>query len=276
MRIVSSSESIRRLVAEQRRRALTDPFQREGLNLHADCTSPILMEAEGRPDAVLQDVGNVKHRQKVFADMWVRCRQCEACLKHRARLWTSRAIAEIGMAPRTWFATFTLSPDSHFRVMAACRKRLAFNGLVFEALPAGEQFQERNRECNLELTKYFKRIRKNSGAEIRYLLVAEAHKSGLPHYHALIHEVKSDVTVSHRQLSDAWTLGFTKFKLVDRDDVKAAYYVAKYLAKSATSRVRASGRYGSSGHLYSRALLAASRARTRSGATLHPPVKEKE
>jgi hypothetical protein len=80
---------------------------------------------------------------------------------------------------------------------------------------------------------------------MRFLLVAEAHKTGLPHYHALIHEVDPERPVRSRILRQQWTLGFSQCKLVAQgDETKSASYVAKYLAKSAAARVRASQGYG--------------------------------
>jgi len=94
-----------------------------------------------------------------------------------------------------------------------------------------------------ELTKYFKRLRKK-GAQFRFVLVAEAHKDGYPHFHALLHEKGPMITKS--TLQGEWPYGFTSAKLV-KDD-RAALYVAKYLAKDARTRIRASLQYGQSVH----------------------------
>lgn len=76
---------------------------------------------------------------------------------------------------------------------------------------------------------------------MRYCLVAEAHKSGLPHFHVVIHH--RVVPVRHKTLKEAWRLGFSDFKLVEENQA-VARYVSKYLAKALGSRVRASARYG--------------------------------
>lgn len=73
-------------------------------------------------------------------------------------------------------------------------------------------------------------------------MVAERHKSGLPHYHALVHEVHQLYPVTYRILTDAWDYGHIHAKLVQGP--AAARYCAKYLSKSAEARVRASGAYG--------------------------------
>lgn len=113
-------------------------------------------------------------------------------------------------------------------------------------MTADEQFVQRHKTIARWLTLWVKRVRKNSGAPIRYLLVCEAHKSGLPHYHMLLHERSPELQVRKRMLQAEWqAYGFTNCKLVEQDQ-HAARYVSKYLAKSALARVRASVRYGAS------------------------------
>ena len=95
------------------------------------------------------------------------------------------------------------------------------------------------------LTLYFKRLRKDTGSKVRYLLVAEPHSKelvGLPHYHCLIHELAG--RVSYRQVCDQWPYGHVHAKLVEQGADHAANYVAKYIAKLAVTRVRASLGYG--------------------------------
>lgn len=175
-------------------------------------------------------------------ELLTRCRKCDKCRRARGALWRMRAVDEIKRAPRTWFGTLTLSPEAQHRYLAQARARLARQGVDFDALGYDEQFKERVRAISPEVTKFLKRVRKNSGAPLRYLWVAEAHKSGAPHFHALIHEVEDLAPVRHAVLTAAWWIGFTQFKLID--DTRAASYVAKYLTKSACARVRASLGYG--------------------------------
>lgn len=92
-----------------------------------------------------------------------------------------------------------------------------------------------------EIDRFLKRVRKN-GAPFRYLLVSEAHKDGFPHFHMLIHEAASPLT--KRLLESNWRLGYSQFRLVNNAEPRSAFYVCKYLAKSALTRVRASKRYG--------------------------------
>lgn len=242
MRVRTSSQSVRRWIADDRARKAYDPVQRPGLDFSGTCSSPILLEVDGAPDAVLQARGGRAHARKLFADMYVMCRKCEACLKHRAKLWTARAIDELRLAERTWFGTLTLSPQAHHVALAKARRVASQNAIDFDGLEANEQFQMRHQIIGHDLQLWMKRVRKNSGVPVRYLLVCEAHKSGLPHYHALIHQV-NDSPVTYRDLAEAWHLGFTNFRLVDGDP-KTAFYTCKYLAKSALARVRASAAYG--------------------------------
>lgn len=176
-------------------------------------------------------------------DMDVRCRKCPACLRARAKLWRQRMVSEIRAAERTWFITLTLSPEAHYKALCAARLRLSRGGTRFDELSPEEQFAERHRSINDELTRFVKRVRKNSGSEIRLILVCEAHKSGLPHYHGLIHEGSIDRPVRYSVLKNAWREGFGAYKLVHEGDAPAGY-CAKYLSKSALARVRASQGYG--------------------------------
>lgn len=173
--------------------------------------------------------------------MFVRCRKCEACLEQRRRLWTARALAEVKHSVRTWFLTWTLSPEFHYEMQCRASCRLLRACADFNSLSSDRQFAERHREIGAELTLYLKRVRKESGARLRYLIVAEAHASGLPHYHGLIHEIDNE-GVKYRTLCNQWPLGFSMAKLLRTEE--AASYVCKYLSKACKARVRASLHYG--------------------------------
>nr|QJB20415.1 MAG: replication initiator protein [Microvirus sp.] len=181
--------------------------------------------------------------QRIDVDMHVRCRQCPACLRARSAQWTYRAQAEIRGSQRSWFVTLTLRPDLQHR--AACQAEVIARkrGIKWDEITARQSFVLRTKVIGEEITKYIKRVRKESGARLRYIVVAEAHKSGLPHFHMLVHECEGSPPVLHRHLSAQWRMGFTRVKLVE-EGTKAARYVTKYLAKEALSRVRASLSYG--------------------------------
>jgi hypothetical protein len=167
------------------------------------------------------------------------------CLKARAATWAERARVECARAKRTWFVTLTLRPEEQYRALAQAR----VEGIGFDDLPEEEQFLRRHRVISRWLTLFIKRVRKASGAKLRYVLVAERHKSGLPHYHLLLHEVEG--AVKHAVLRAQWRLGFMTAKLVPEGDASPARYVSKYLAKAAEARVRASVRYGRDEDAYS-------------------------
>lgn len=222
------------------------------------CADPVRTYFEGRPEgrafthkgaAGLMRTPNYVFygdgfdRDQIMAVLLLsRCRRCTPCLRARQFAWSQRAKFELGNASRTWFGTLTLTPDQHYLAELRARRELRRQSVDFDKLAPAEQFKARHRAIAPELTKWLKRIRKESGASLRYLLVAEAHESGLPHYHTLVHERSG--RCGERTLRGQWNLGFSKFNLVDAGDPRAAHYVCKYLSKAAEARVRASVRYG--------------------------------
>lgn len=206
-------------------------------DLAGNCTAPVPVLMEGRADTRKGERGLPLDLQ-----LETRCRRCRNCLRYRAWVWRERCQVEVHAAFRTWFGTLTLRPEEHYRAELVAAARLRARGVTFENLSPSEQFSERHATITQEVTRWLKRIRKVSGAKLRFCLVAEEHKSGLPHYHILIHEVRFDQPVTKRQLQEQWRLGFTQFKLVQDD--RAAAYVTKYLTKSVQARVRASLHYG--------------------------------
>ncbi len=211
------------------------------------CLSPITRFVDARPAAE----GKGKYLMvgpgtpvPLQVDLEVPCRQCLNCLRQRRAVWTARAIEEYRLATRTWFGTFTLTPDEHEMVRHLCVKEASTVHLDFDALSADDRFKRRHIKISKWLTLWLKRVRKNSGAPLRYMMVCEAHKSGLPHYHALVHESALDKQVTKRTLQAAWPHGFTSFKLLPHDESWRAAYACKYLSKSILARVRASIGYG--------------------------------
>jgi len=158
------------------------------------------------------------------------CRKCHQCLRNRQKLWAARARTEITLSSRTWFGTLTINP--HWRFILSCRS-------------GSRDFHQSYREVGKEVTKYFKRLRKE-GHRFRYLMVMEAHKNGYPHVHLFIHEIAEGI--SKRELQSQWQLGYSSFKLVDETEGNAARYVTKYLSKDARHRIRGSIKYGKSGN----------------------------
>lgn len=210
------------------------------------CEAPVSLNLDGRSHR-LEGASYVRAPGHIFGlTLFAPCRKCRVCLKRRMIRWAKAGTLEIVQSARTWFGTITLSPHNHALLRMATSKRLRSGGTDYDSLSAEHKFAETMREYGYEVTKWLKRVRKNTGAPLRYMLTAEPHKSGLIHFHVLVHEIDSARPVRHAQLSSSWKLGFTKFKLVNcRENVdRSAWYVAKYLSKSNTSRVRASLGYG--------------------------------
>ena len=248
-------------------------------DLAGNCQRPVMIPLTGMPDARLHRLkqisdflarsplhdwdtvrgltdwhGDTEEREfappnPVNVDVAVRCRKCETCLNARAAHWRIRANQEFRLAKRTWFGTLTLAPEAHFKALSLARHALAKQGFDFETLSPEDQLSERHKQIGPLITRYLKRLRKRSGAILRYILVMEAHKSGLPHYHMLIHECVGSVL--HKHLQGSWDHGFSNWKLVA--DEGSASYVCKYLSKSALARVRASVKYGVSGKEFDQA-----------------------
>lgn len=159
----------------------------------------------------------------------VPCRKCEHCLYRRSRTWQFRIKNEAVHSMRNWLGTLTLSPYEHFKVK--CQ--------IGDYPSELSELKARHEVISKEITLFIKRVRKNSKANFRYFLAMECHRSGLPHYHIIFHDLYGDLR--KRVLEKAWQLGFSNFKLVD---VEATTYVAKYISKSLFARVRASQGYG--------------------------------
>ena len=172
--------------------------------------------------------------------MDTKCRKCENCQRARSALWRGRALDEMSRSHRTWFCTFTLNPDAYYRMTCLAAVKASAKGVELGDRP-GDENRRVLIEGFIELTKWLKRLRKNTGAKVRYLLVNEWHKSGVPHWHMLLHET-SGSPIKWRDLDGLWVHGFTTFKLAA--DKRAAIYIAKYIAKDAQASVRASLGYG--------------------------------
>jgi hypothetical protein len=244
--IIIERARVRHWIADQRLGGASGTV----LPFHGDCSMPVELFCRGLPDKLLCNLGMEADRAQI-GTLRVRCRKCDECQRHRARLWAARASDEIRFSERSWFGTLTLTDANAVRAKFAAEAEATRRGWQLEELSKGELFKRMVSQVSPELTKFLKRIRKNSGARIRYLCVAEEHNSaqtseerrGMPHWHVLIHENEGRVT--ERQLSAGWRFGYSQFRLVDRNDTKTPYYVTKYLTKENTdARLRASLDYG--------------------------------
>lgn len=163
-------------------------------------------------------------RNPVFLYVTVRCRKCAACRKAKRQMWTIRAMREFEHANRTWFLTLTYNPDERFRL----------------SLLAAKMGADEVAASNARVTKFLKRLRKNTKLPFRQLVVHELHQDGTPHVHALLHDLTGGIF--KRAIQREWPHGYSLVKLADPN---SARYVCKYVAKDAFARVRASVAYGS-------------------------------
>lgn len=171
-----------------------------------------------------------------------RCHKCTNCLKTRQREWSWKTEMETRAAHRTWFGTLTLTPDAHYRALLQASAKAGIGGVEFDTLEPRDRFKRIEAEIWPELKLMLMRIRSAYGHPYRYVVVVEAHKSGLPHYHLLVHEVTANEPLKYSHLDGQWKLGFSKFRLVK--SASEARYVCKYLSKSSLARVRPSLNYG--------------------------------
>lgn len=222
------------------------PDQFSGTRERFQCLNPYVIRGIGLPsslDALAWMWAEGAYPSKIPVEVSTRCRKCAPCLEHRQRLWAARAIDETLASNRTWFGTLTINPAQRFRYRLLADQRLERRGHgSWSSQSEGAKFKALVDVIGPDITKWLKRVRKQSGAALRYLLVSEAHKDGFPHFHILVHERSLNVT--ERTLRKQWLVGFSHFRLVDRTDRRAASYVCKYLSKDAQTRVRGSVRYG--------------------------------
>lgn len=216
--------------------------------ISGDCAAPYCTTFRAPPYS--DAWGRTKRHCALYLDIHTRCRRCEPCLQHRAALWRIRAATEVQDSVRTWMGTLTLSPREHFYVELKAREASAksFPYHDFDTLTGNQQFMRKHavisRYITLRLNAFREAYKRKHGFRLpfKYFIVAEAHKSGLPHYHALFHERNLNAPIRYAELRPFWPHGFSQFKLVQEDD--NPLYLCKYLSKSMLARVRASQHYG--------------------------------
>lgn len=215
-------------------------------DISGNCHSPYVTELTGRPEA---EQGQryvailAGKKMSLHLDISTRCRKCPACAAARSNLWRYRVKSELQASARSWFGTLTMSPDAHYRVMCAASHKRATGGTRWADLTETERFADVASASLKEVTRYIKRLRKQSKVPLRYIVVTEKHKSGLPHFHMLVHEVELK-PITHKILSTQWKMGFEKWRLVPIESTHHARYVTKYISKDALTRIRASQHYG--------------------------------
>lgn len=192
------------------------------------------------PVTVFRTVRPGRQRRSLEVSFPAPCRNCPKCLLFRRMKWRQRIINEIltcdDAARRSWFMTLTFAPVHMAGVIAEAQPAIRAGVPRQEAVEAA---------AYTHVQRYFKRVRKNLRAAVRYIAVPEyGEEKGRLHYHLILHE--QDKPLLKAALQAQWR-SFTHCKLIDcggsRGVAGAASYVSKYIAKGA-GRPRASTKYG--------------------------------
>lgn len=151
-------------------------------------------------------------------------------------------MSEARASSRVWMGTLTFNPQEVFLIRTRAEVRSERRAVKWSELDEGAKFAALQVEAGRYVTLWLKRLRK-AGHRFRYVITAESHVSGAPHFHIVLHELATPIL--KRVLEASWPFGFTKFKLVPSgEENRAVRYVTKYVAKNGASRIRASIRYG--------------------------------
>lgn len=141
------------------------------------------------------------------------CGKCIGCRLEYSRQWAMRCVYEANLHSENSFITLTYSP---------------------EHLPDDYSIHKSH------LQKFFKRLRKNTGAKLRYFACGEyGDKNGRPHYHAIIFGYDFPDKILHSETRDhqlhrsptleqAWPFGHS---LIGSVTFESAAYVARYVMK---------------------------------------------
>lgn len=241
-------------LAELASRALSHGATRiEGTNafewdVNAYCEEPLhrTLHARGSDREMRKQKWKVNPGSLTVHLQGLPCRKCAKCRFIKQSKWTDRILRELSMSDRTWFVTLTLSPEEQHRVFMeelAYRNSRGWRDTDFDK--EADEWRLRCEGVSKLLTKFLKRVRKPLAGEddvsFRYVAVTEPHKNGLPHLHLLMTERAGSLT--YRRICDRWTHGHSDASLV-KDPVGAGKYVAKYITKDGSTRIRASVRYG--------------------------------
>jgi hypothetical protein len=224
-----------------------------------NCEAPVQVSYHARPPAK-KDRGYVivgpGRKRPISFTLWVKCRCCRSCKRHKVDDWSSRVLREYTSALqrgcRTWLATLTCSPVYLLLKQLHCINKEALKGKDFQSLPLARQRRDVDAECYRDIVKFLKRVRRGRSnqepAEISYVCVTEFNSRGArqdepmgnPHWHILIHEIYAEKPVRQRAFRSAvWIGGYTDFSLCEENPA----YICKYLSKEG-GRVRASKYYG--------------------------------
>lgn len=210
---------------------------------HGRCVRPLVMRQQDKSD------GHVE----TTTDTWVRCRQCEPCLRYRRAFWAARMVQENLDAERSWFVTLTLNADALHVVNLLADVWLAEHGVKRAEAAVWQLAHAHGAGLGSLVQKWLKRIRKDASKRakangevaprLRFCMVFEyGSQEGRPHAHLLIHEAAGRIL--KEEMKSQWSRhGFARAELV-KDRERAGWYAAKYLVKGLDVRLRASRFYG--------------------------------
>ena len=174
------AEHLRALVAKAAQAGADVTPARVQWNIAGGCLTPFVSEH-----------GTRDPHYRAWLSISVRCRKCKPCLARRRGQWAERAVLEFisteARERRTWFGTLTLKPQQAAMLLARADKRARQRGETFNAT-------DKDAWTHLALagsplvTAYLKRVRKAAVSTLRYVVVAEPHKSGLVHQQMPVHQ----------------------------------------------------------------------------------------
>ena len=188
-----------------------------------DCQNPMLAVKVGEQYRFIGAVNDsaAKNRKYLYDTtgkfIVLPCGQCMACRLNKSRDWATRCVLESKMHEQNCFITLTYD-DEH--------------------LPKDYGLQKQ------DFTNFIKRLRKNTGAKLRYYAAGEyGDLYSRPHYHACIFGWKPDDLVLYsvrncvnlylsETLAKAWQ--YQGYVTVGDVTFESAAYVARYVTKKIT------------------------------------------
>lgn len=228
-------------------------------HLAGNCTAPF----ERRLIGAVNAYSRRKHRKSagIVLTEEYRCGKCGPCREHRRKTWMARAVVEHNRSARSWMVTFTLSPAWQAELSVKADKLYRQKHANADLPTSKQERLDLKMRVLKRLIGRWLRVLAGPGSTASkraYVLVAELHKSGEPHFHMLIHEREAgsifrdeDCHFTRRgeyfvgdesRAKKLWRFGFCRISMCK--DEAGAVYVMKYLAKTQTYRVAASQHYG--------------------------------
>lgn len=177
----------------------------------------------------------VFNRNEGFTDMEVTvpCGRCTSCRLEYSRQWAVRCMHEQTQHKDAMFVTLTIAPE-HIQTVWDWKS----------AKKGEKRTKEKLNEHSISkvsLQRFFKRLRKQTGADIRYFACGEyGDTTHRPHYHAIIYGYdfpdkmihtktkNGDLLFKSEQLQKIWGFGFC---LIGEVTFQSAAYVARYVMK---------------------------------------------